>query len=389
MRPEQIIICMDYANRYTHWQQDGATCKHDRQSSHLVAFVLTQPTYATSAQITKTGHRCEAWTFWNEDPKQTPECIHAAVGLIVDTEKRKARARGVVIKEVVIFSDRCEEQNSGRKNFRMCSESAAAWKIVVLWIFACPHHFAGVWDAWGGTETKLLKNVERSGRDTMRTVVDCVLKLRELRKSLIDKCNDVGVQGVQVDDGDGVVGDVDVVDDSDDESSDDSESDGSLVDQESDEESDAQDEKERVKTFAVHGCHVHLLQLCACRNRVSCSCVPDPRVPDTIFYRRDNRYDAEVIKGCASMYCYRFFPNLKYVVDIRQYACETCAGCRETRPDDVRYTDCVHLGTVRATRYKGRDHKRALASHRCQTTGWVPNPNPNNNPLSLTLNPEP
>ena len=93
----------------------------------------------------------------------------------------------------------------------------------------------------------------------MRTVVDCVLKLRELRKSLIGKCNDVGVQGVQVDDGDGVVGDVDVVDDSDDESSDDSESDGSLVDQESDEESDAQDEKERVKTFAVHGCHVHLL----------------------------------------------------------------------------------------------------------------------------------
>ena len=163
MRPDQIVVCMDYANRYTHWQQDGATCKHDRQSSHLVAFVLSNPTYATSAKITKTGHRCEAWTFWNQDPKQTPECIHASVDKIVQCEQRRAAARGVRIKELIMFSDRCGEQNSGRKNFRMCSESAASWKIIVLWMFACPHHFAGVWDAWGGTERKLLKNVERGG----------------------------------------------------------------------------------------------------------------------------------------------------------------------------------------------------------------------------------
>ena len=89
MRPEQLLILMDYANKYTHWQQDGATCKHDRQSSHLVCFVLSNPTYATSAKIRKTGHRCEAWTFWNSDPKQTPECIHVTVRKIILTEKAR------------------------------------------------------------------------------------------------------------------------------------------------------------------------------------------------------------------------------------------------------------------------------------------------------------
>jgi len=342
---------MDYVNRYTHWQQDGATCKHDRQSSHLVAFVLSAPTYATSAKITKTGHRCEVWSFWNEDPKQTPECIHASVNKIVQTEKHKAAARGIAIKEVIVFSDRCGEQNSGRKNFRMCSESASAWSLVLLWMFACPHHFAGVWDAWGGTESRLLKNIEKRGKDTMRTVNDCVLKLRQLRKDLIDNCNSVARTS-----------------DKDDESEDD-DSDGSSV--EGEEEEVVMSNPVYKKTYKVDGCHVELLQWCKCRSAGSCTCVPDSRIPDTIFYRRDPHYDAEVIKGCASMFAYRFLPNMKYVVDIRQYSCETCPGCNATRADDVRYTRCVNLNTVRATSYKCSGYKRALSSHLCQTTGWV------------------
>ena len=362
MRPGQIVICMDYANRYTHWQQDGATCKHDRLSSHLVAFVLTHPTYATSAKITKTGHRCEAWSFWNEDPKQTPECIHASLNKIIKTEQSKAAARGVVIKEIIIFSDRCGEQNSGRKNFRMCSESAAAWKLLLLWMFACPHHFAGVWDAWGGSEARLLKNVEKAGKDTMRTVIDCVLKLRHLRQDLINQANAVSPAVVHPAQND---------DDSDDSDSDDSDSDESGVDQDSEEEGEEASEHNTKTNYKVSGCHVELLQWCKCRSAGSCTCVPDPRVPDTIFYRRDPRYEAEVIKGCASMYAYRFLPNLKYVVDIRQFTCETCPGCNANRPDDVRYTGCVNLSTVRATSYKCSGHKGKLASARCRKTGWV------------------
>ena len=125
------------------------------------------------------------------------------------------------------------------------------------------------------------------------------------------------------------------------------------------------------KVFEVHGCHVKLLQLCPCRNAASCTCVPDPRVPDTVFYRRDPSYDAEVIKGCSSMFAYRFPPRLKYVVEIREYACETCPGCKPTRDDTRRYHDCINLQTVKAVSYKGRGHRNLLRSARCIATGWV------------------
>ena len=158
----------------------------------------------------------------------------------------------------------------------------------------------------------------------------------------------------------------------DDESDDESDSGHSLVDQDSEEEEARQHETKRKKTFKVDGCHVHMLQLYKCRSKGSCSCVADPRIPETIFYRRNPRYEAEVIKGCASMYSYRFLPNLKYVVEIRQYACETCPACKATRAHDVRYEDCIHLQTVRATSYKCSGYKRALAADRCQRTGLVP-----------------
>ena len=135
-RPHQLIILLDYANRYTHWQQDGECCKHDRQSSHLVVYVLSNPTYGTSAKITKTGHRCEVWTFWNEDPKQTPECIHAALRTILQYEMKRYAARGVKLTEVVIFSDRCGEQYSGRKSFRMSSCTSQASDTVDIRVSA-------------------------------------------------------------------------------------------------------------------------------------------------------------------------------------------------------------------------------------------------------------
>ena len=103
----------------------------------------------------------------------------------------KASKRGYTLKEVIVFSDRCGEQFSGKKNFRMCSETAQTMLLVVLWIFACPHHFAGVWDAWGGSEAKLLRNVEKMGHATIRTVIDCVVKLRQLRAKLIGTNNDL------------------------------------------------------------------------------------------------------------------------------------------------------------------------------------------------------
>lgn len=381
MRPHQLVICMDYANKYSHWQQDGATCKHDRQSSHLVIFVLSNPVYATSAKINKVSHTCEAWTYWNEDPKQTPECIHAALRHLITIEKKRAVSRAVSITEVIIFSDRCGEQNAGRKNFRMCSESAMFLKLVLLWIFACPHHFAGVWDAWGGSETKLLKNVEKDGTDTMRTVVDCVVKLRELRSKLIGghndgltvvrearECNEDGGDNVHETDGetDGAADDVDTDDSSDTECS--------CVDVSSDdEEVTAPAVVKKKKTFRVSACHVHLLQLCTCGSHSGavCNCVPNPRVTDTIFYKRDPRYEAAVIKGCASMYAYRFLPRQNYMVHIRQYACETCPGCVATRKPEDRYATCVNLNTVRATSYKGKGYKTALRSDFTRQTGWV------------------
>ena len=102
----------------------------------------------------------------------------------------------------------------------------------------------------------------------------------------------------------------------------------------------------------------------------SCTCVPASRVKDTIFYRRDNNYDAETIKGCASMFAYRFLPNRKYIVHIRQYACETCPGCAPTRGVD-RYQGCINLETVRAQSYKCAGHTEALKSHLSETAGWV------------------
>ena len=120
-----------------------------------------------------------------------------------------------------------------------------------------------------------------------------------------------------------------------DESDDESDCEHSLVDQDSEDEEEREQETKRRKTFKVDGCHVHLLQSCKCRHEGSCSCVSDPRIPETIFYRRDPRYEAEVIKGCASMCACRFLPNLKCVVEIRQFACETCPACKATRTDDV------------------------------------------------------
>ena len=380
MRPHQLVICMDYANKYTHWQQDGATCKHDRQSSHLVIFVLSNPVYATSAKIRKVSHTCEAWTYWNEDTKQTPECIHAALRHLINIEKKRAVSRGVAITEVIIFSDRCGEQNAGRKNFRMSSESAMFLQIVLLWIFACPHHFAGVWDAWGGTEAKLLKNVEKNSNDTMRTVVDCVVKLRELRSKLIGghndnlvaptearKYNEDGGSDVDEETCGATAGEADDADSSD--------SECSCAEASSDDEEvtapAALNKKKNI--FKVSGCHVHLLQLCTCGSRSAavCNCVPNPRVPDTIFYKRDPTYEAAVIKGCASMYAYRFLPRQNYMVHIRQYACETCPGCVATRKPDDRYASCVHLNTIRATSYKGKGYKTALRSDFTRQTGWV------------------
>ena len=123
--------------------------------------------------------------------------------------------------------------------------------------------------------------------------------------------------------------------------------------------------------FKAHAAHIKLLQLCKCRSAAGCTCEPDERVPDTIFYRRDPKYEAEPIKGCASMFAYLFHPRRKYIVHVREFACETCPGCKATRPDDVRYTQCLNLNTVRAQSYKGRGYKTALRTDRCRTTGWV------------------
>ena len=305
------------------------------------------------------GHRCEVWTFWNSDPKQTPECIHAALRSIITTELQKAIKRGTPVTDVILFSDRCGEQFSGRKNFRMCSETASLLSVLILWIFACPHHFAGVWDAWGGTEARLLKNIEISGHDTMRTTIDCVLKLRELRADLISNANQ---------DADTV--EDDTVDDHDDAS------DYTCVHcPTATETTDICEEvgataATSTNIFKAHGCHVMLLQLCPCRSAEACTCVPDSRVKDTIFYRRDTNYDAETIKGCASMFAYRFLPNRKYIVQIREYACETCPGCAPTRAHD-RYHGCTNLATVRARSYRCAGYNKALKSTLCETTGWV------------------
>ena len=232
----------------------------------------------------------------------------------------------------------------------MCSETAMLLKILLLWIFMCPSHFAGVWDAWGGSEAKLLKNVEKDGKDTIRTVIEALLKLRELRKNLLGKMN--ATPTPQVSD-----------EDASQQADEGSDSEASCVEE---------DEVPPKKTFHVDACHILLLQLCKCRNAASCTCEPDPRVPDTIFYRREPRYDAKPIEGCQSMFVYRFLPKRKYVVQIREYACETCPGCQPTRSDEVRYKDCINLSTVRAKSYKcSSGYKRALNTVLSKTTGWV------------------
>ena len=111
-------------------------------------------------------------------------------------ERKRYSDRGVTLKEITLFSDLCGEQFSGRKNFRMCSETTTLLKILLLWIFACPHHFAGVWESWGGTEAKLFKNAEMLGLETIRSVIDAVVKLRELHKDLIDNVNERAVPAV-------------------------------------------------------------------------------------------------------------------------------------------------------------------------------------------------
>ena len=215
----------------------------------------------------------------------------------------------------------------------MCSETAAQLAVTLLLLFACPHHFAGVWDAWGGTEARLLKSVERDDFDTIRTAIDCVLTLRRLRKNLIQGNNELATASKTANT---------VVEESDEESDEEDsivvESDVEASDVEEASGVEASDEEEstcRKKTFKVDSCHVHLLQQCPCRSEASCTCVPDERVKDTIFYRRDPRYEAKVIQGCASMFAYRFLPRRKYVVHIREYACETCPDCSVTRAADV------------------------------------------------------
>ena len=194
----------------------------------------------------------------------------------------------------------------------------------------------------------MLKNVEILGHDTIRTVIDAVVKLRELRKELIANVNDPIPEEDDTQDDDG------------------SDTEGSCCDGE-----DENVDKTNKRWYKVHGCHIHLLQLCPCRSAAACTCEADSRVPDTIFYRREPGYEAEVIQGCASMFAYRFLPRRKYIVEIRQYACETCPGCNATRDDDRRYHGCVNLNTVRATSYKGRGHRQLLGTGRCKSTGWV------------------
>ena len=184
----------------------------------------------------------------------------------------------------------------------------------------------------------MLKNVEIKGHETLRTVADCVVKLRELREALIAKNNEP----------------LPLVDDSD----------------ESCAGGDTDDSK-RTNLFKADSCHVKLLKLCKCRSASGCTCVPDDRIKDTIFYQRDDKYDAVTIAGCSSMYAYRFLPRRKYIVHIRQYACETCPGCTASRSNQDRYKNCVNLNTIKATGYRGPRFREAMQSELCRTTGWV------------------
>ena len=348
-REQQLLIFMDYANKYTHWQQDGATCKQDRQSSHLVAFVLSKPKYVSSARIDKVGHTCEVFTFWNSHPKQTPDAIHAAVHYIIrkkqsDFKSSRVADVTVTLEEVLIFTDRCGEQFSGRKNFRRCSETAMLFKLWIFWNFACPHHFAGVWDAWGGAETRILKRAEVKGDETFRTVEEIVLYLRKYRQSLKDENNenrDSYQPRCPLNESDD---DNSMADDNDDESV-----------------------PTTQPNFKVHGVHTMLLQVCVCKTSV-CQCVPDPRLSDTIFYRKDDCYDAETIKGSSKIFSYRFHPRRAYVVHMRQFTCQSCPHCVYS---DHRSWKCLNLSTVRCTGYNGPGLEAKIQSRYFLETGWI------------------
>ena len=56
--------------------------------------------------------------------------------------------------------------------------------MFIIWCFACVNHFAHVWDAWGGSEARILKKAEVKGDETFRTVVDIVIYLRRYRKEM-------------------------------------------------------------------------------------------------------------------------------------------------------------------------------------------------------------
>lgn len=336
---------MDYANKYTHWQQDGVTCKQDRQSSHLIAFVLSNPKYVSSAHIDKVGHTCEVFTFWNSHPKQTPDAIHAAVQYIIRKKQTEFKTKGVTLEEVVLFTDRCGEQFAGRKNFRRCSETAMLFKLWIFWNFACPHHFAGVWDAWGGAETRILKQAEVKGDETFRTVEDIVVYLRKYRETLKHENNEDRACRLN------------------EESDSDFSDDNSIVG----EVNGADDVSTIQPNFKVHDVNTMLLQVCTCKTS-PCQCTPDPRVRDTIFYEKDITYDAEPIKGCSKIFSYRFHPRRAYVIHMRQYTCQSCPHCVYSAH---RSWKCLNLATIRCTSYKGIDLATKMQSRYFLETGWI------------------
>ena len=151
----------------------------------------------------------------------------------------------------------------------------------------------------------------------------------------------------------------------------DSENDDNCAEGDDVEEVIAETETRQSKVFKADSCRIMLLQLCNCRNAAGCTCVPDERIKDTIFYRRNDSYDAETIKGCSTMFAYRFLSRRRYIVHIRQYSCETCAACIGSRSDDERYKNCRNLATVKASGYKCAGYVKALGSQLCRTTGWV------------------
>ena len=312
-----------------------------------MVYVLSNPRYTSAACVDKVGHTCAVYTFWNSDPKQTPEPIHAALRWIIDKYKLEFRTRGHDMEEVVIFSDRCGEQFAGRKNFRSCSESAMELKVWIMHeeLRVCTS-FCRRLGRLGrpGSEARILKKVEIKGDETFRTVIDIVLYLRRYREKLEADNNQNVNHPCHVSAAESTT--------------------------DTDDSGTGQQPVKQRANFKVDVVHVMLLQLCECRN--ICRCQPDPRViTDTIFYKRDGRYEAEVIKGCSSIYSYRFDPRRPYVVYLREYMCQSCPECT-WRPNGRRSWKCHHLDTVRCTSYKGRGVTSKLQSDQYIQTGWIP-----------------